>query len=111
ERIAQRQQWYDRQVDALKPRGRPLKVAMVYRQHHRAPGGRIEGARQPVLHAPVKLVQALEEEVGRGLRPLGLVAFAFLVGFGHGNLSPLVASWPWHREGWQRHSFVTCTPA
>jgi len=84
ERIALRQQWHDREVNALKPRGRPLEVAMVHRQHDGASRDRIEGLRQPVLHAPIELVRALEEEAGRGLRPVGLVSFAFFVGFGHG---------------------------
>ena len=51
------------------------------------PGGRVEHARQAVLHAPVELVRALEEKARRCLRLVGLVALTFLVGFGHGVTS------------------------
>src|SRR5439155_21885505 len=46
----------------------------------------IEHACEPVLHAPVELVRALQEEARRSLRAVGGEAFTFLVGFGHGSL-------------------------
>jgi hypothetical protein len=83
QRVALVKQRQDRKVDALEARGRPLEVAMINGQHHGAPGLRIEGPRQAVLHAPVELVRAFEEKARGGLWRSGLVAFAFLVGFGH----------------------------
>ena len=59
QRVAGRQQRHDRQVDALKPGGRALEVAVVDGQHDGAAGLRIEGAREAVLHAPVELVASL----------------------------------------------------
>src|SRR5262249_34385541 len=61
-----------------------LEVAMIDREHHGAPGPGIEYARQPVLHAPVELVRALEKESRRGLRRCGGKALSFGVGFRHG---------------------------
>src|SRR5581483_1366880 len=85
QRIAIRKQRNDREVDALQPRCRPLDVAVVDGQHDGAAGGGIERAGQPVLHAPVELVAALEEEAGCLLRLIGKVALTFLVGFRHGG--------------------------
>ena len=66
-----------------RPGGRALEIAVVDRQHHGAPGVRIEGAGEAVLHAPVELVRAFQEKARRLLRHVGGVAFAFLVGFRH----------------------------
>ena len=83
QRVAVGQQRHDRQIDALEPGGRALEVAVVDRQHHGAARRRVEGAREAVLHAPVELVRALQEEARRRLRLVGVVAFTFLVGFRH----------------------------
>src|SRR5674476_1255938 len=87
QRVALRQQRYDREVDALQARRRPLEVAVVDGEHHRAPRCRIEHAGEPVLHAPVELVRAFQEKSRRGLWAVGLIAFACFICFRHG-LSP-----------------------
>ena len=56
---------------------------MVDGEHDGAARRRIEGAGEAVLHAPVELVAALQKKSGRRLRRVGLIALAFLVGFGH----------------------------
>ena len=83
QRVALRQQRHDREIDALEPRGRPLEIAVVDGEHHRAPRCRIEHAGEAVLHAPVELVRAFQEKARRGLRLVGLVALARFVGFRH----------------------------
>ena len=79
---------HDVEVDPLEPAGRPHEVAVVEGQHHRAPGPGIEDVGEAVLHAPVEVVRALQEErlVGLGnVRPIALRGCG--VGIGHGGAS------------------------
>ena len=50
----------NREIDTLQPGGRPLKIAMVERQHHRAVALRVEDTRQPRLHPPLQRPAALQ---------------------------------------------------
>jgi len=67
----------------IEPGGRPLKVAVVDREHHRATRARIEHARKAVLHAPVELVRALQKEPWRLLHLVCKIAISFNIGFRH----------------------------
>src|SRR5262249_49803350 len=87
--VAERQQRYDRQIDALEAGCRALEVAVVDGEHHRAAGRGAEHARKPVLHAPIELVRALEEETRRGLRLIRVESCTFGVGFWHGSSRPV----------------------
>jgi hypothetical protein len=62
-------------------------VAVIDRQHDRAARGRVEDAREAVLHAPIELVRALQEEAGRALCLIRVESRTFIVGFRHGSLS------------------------
>ncbi len=50
----------DGEIDTLKAGGRPLKVAVVKGQHHRAVALWVEDARKPRLHSPVQRAAALQ---------------------------------------------------
>ncbi|MNS81406.1 hypothetical protein D3C72_1151200 [compost metagenome] len=50
----------NRQIDALKPGGWPLKIAVVEGEHHRAVAFWIKDARQPRLHPPVQRAATLQ---------------------------------------------------
>ncbi|KAI3491492.1 hypothetical protein L1887_44111 [Cichorium endivia] len=50
----------DGEIDTLKAGGRPLKVAVVKGQHHRAVALRVKDACQAGLHAPVQRAAALQ---------------------------------------------------
>src|SRR6516165_1845295 len=62
---------------------------MVDGEHHRAAGRGAEHPREPVLHAPIELVRALEEETGRGLRLIRVEPCTFGVGFWHDSSRPV----------------------
>src|SRR5262249_31913922 len=87
--VAERQQRHDREIDALEAGGRALEVAVVDGEHHGAAGRRAEHARKPVLHAPIELVRALEEENGRGLRLIRVEPCTFGVSFWHEASRPV----------------------
>src|SRR6516165_366863 len=87
--VAERQQRHDREIDALEAGGRALEVAVVDGEHHGAAGRRAEHARKPVLHAPIELVRALEEETGRGLRLIRVEPCTFGVSFWHEASRPV----------------------
>jgi len=61
-------QRHDAEIDTLDARGRPHDEAVVEREHHGAPGGRVEDPAQAVLHAPVEIVRSLEKKTVRPLR-------------------------------------------
>src|SRR5262249_7955028 len=87
--VTERQQRYDREIDALEAGCRALEVAVVDGEHHRAAGRRAEHACKPVLHAPIELVRTLEEETRRGLRLIRVESCTFGVGFWHDSSRPV----------------------
>src|SRR5581483_11690754 len=68
QRIGVRRDRDDAQVDALEAGGRPLEVAVIDGEHHRAAALGPEYARETVLHPPVVSARALEEETLFGRR-------------------------------------------
>src|SRR5262249_23746729 len=87
--VAERQQRYDREVDTLEAGCRALEVAVVDREHHGAAACGAEHAREPVLHAPIELVRAFEEETRRGLRLILVESCTFGVSFWHDSSRPV----------------------
>jgi hypothetical protein len=75
QRVARGEQREDAQIDALETGRWALKIAVVDRQHHRPAAGRVENAREAILHAPVELVGAFQIKSRRKLRLLDLVFF------------------------------------
>src|SRR5262249_60357018 len=103
----ERQQGHDGAIDALEPGRRPLEVAVVDGEHPRAAGRRAEHAREPVLHAPIELVRAFEEETRRGLRLIRVEPCTFGVSFWHDSSCPVwlvgVSVWRFRVKSPLRH--------
>src|SRR6185436_3970096 len=88
----------------LEPRGRPLEIAVVDRQHHRPAAFGIQDAREAVLHPPVERAGPLDVE-GTVLRrdvEMELLGFLAVIGLGHAA----IPRWAVAREGAWRGSFL-----
>ncbi len=68
QRVGVRQQRDDVEVDALEPGRRALEIAVIDRQHDRAPALGPEDPGEPVLHSPVVGAGPLQKEA-RGRPP------------------------------------------
>jgi len=93
QRVRERQQRDDGQVDPLQACSGSLEIPVIDGEHHRAAGGWPEYAGQPALHAPVQAAAAFERKgmTGRGHFRAEACATGVIIGVGHDCCLPVAS--------------------